>query len=159
RQATPSPALQRPGARSARPARCPPIAPQTNPHCEDIAMTIRTWTRRLFARPPRTIRKEPARLQPRLEELECRALLSVVAVSVHGGHVAITNSNPSDLLTLSQTTAGTITVADSNDFSVNGAAATPGPVTVPLTKNLTVTLNGGSDTVSFDKTTSIVLPG
>src|SRR5262249_21269377 len=35
-------------------------------------MFTRTWTRHLFARPPRTIRKEPARCRPRLEALEDR---------------------------------------------------------------------------------------
>jgi hypothetical protein len=101
-----------------------------------------------------------ARFQPRLEELDCRVLPSVVAVSANGGNVTITNSNPSDAsLSLRQTAAGTITIADGNGFSVNGAAATLGPVTVPLTQDLTIKLNGGSDTASFDETTSIALPG
>ena len=43
-------------------------------------MTIRTWIRRLFARMPRTIRKEPALRRLRLEALEGRWLPSTFTV-------------------------------------------------------------------------------
>jgi hypothetical protein len=44
-------------------------------------MTIRTWTRRLFARTPRTNRKEPARFRPRLEALEDRLAPATLTVT------------------------------------------------------------------------------
>jgi hypothetical protein len=44
-------------------------------------VTTRTWARRLFARSPRTIRKEPARFRPRLEALEDRLAPATLTVT------------------------------------------------------------------------------
>src|SRR5262249_52364417 len=71
RQATPSPARQRLGARSARRAHCPPVVPRTNPLWEEIPMTTRSWFRSLLARP--ATRPTPARCHPTRQALEDRA--------------------------------------------------------------------------------------
>src|SRR5262249_62133338 len=72
RQATPSPARQRP-AHGLR-ARLTVLPLYGRPHHfgRRFPMTTRSWIRRLFARTPRTIRKAPARFRPRLELLEDR---------------------------------------------------------------------------------------
>src|SRR5262245_23197308 len=48
------------------------MLPQTTPPREEIPMTARSWIHRVFARTPRTIRKQPARYRPRVEALEDR---------------------------------------------------------------------------------------
>jgi hypothetical protein len=44
-------------------------------------MASRTWIRRLFARTPRTARKEPAHFRPRLETLEDRLAPAFLTVT------------------------------------------------------------------------------
>src|SRR5262249_54089873 len=44
-------------------------------------MVIRSWIRRLFDRKPRTVRKDLARFQPRLEDLEARTRPPTVGTS------------------------------------------------------------------------------
>src|SRR5262245_24946021 len=56
-------------------------------------MTTRTWIRRLFARTPRTVRKAPSRIRPRLEALEDRlapATLTVNSLSDDTAGAALT---------------------------------------------------------------------
>jgi hypothetical protein len=44
-------------------------------------MTARTWVRRLFARPPRTSRQEPARFRHILESLEGRCAPAILTAN------------------------------------------------------------------------------
>src|SRR4051794_19776167 len=76
RQATPSPARQRPGARSARPPRCLPILTQTGSLGEDRIMLFSKLFRRL-RRPEPATRSAPRRsFVPRCEVLEDRTVPS-----------------------------------------------------------------------------------
>jgi hypothetical protein len=89
-------------------------------------MTARTWIRKLFARMPRTIRKEPALRRLRLEALEGRWLPSTFTVTD-------TSDSATDTGSLRYALAN-VAAGDMIDFA-------PAVRSITLTSNTTLTIN------------------
>jgi hypothetical protein len=100
-------------------------------------MTLRTWTRRLFARTPRTSRKEPARFRPRLEALEGRLAPATLTVN----SMADTANATDTYLSLREAIA------------LVNSATLPSGLSTQITAKISGTLHDGkTDTIQFDPT-------
>ncbi len=99
-------------------------------------MTLRYWIRKLFVRKPRTIRKEPIRIRPRLEALEDRTLLSGDLFTTGDLIAAIQNANTSG-------SATTLYLASNNAIFDFTSAYNSTPNALPIiTGNITIVGNG-----------------
>src|SRR5262249_44552470 len=125
--------------------RCPPFVPQTIPLREEIPMTVRTWVRKLFARPvTRHIRKAAARCRPHLEALEDRlvpAAFHVTSLSDHGSAGTLP-----DAITQANANPGPDTI----DFRVTGTISLNGSQLPTITDDLTITGPSGGATLDAD---------
>jgi hypothetical protein len=119
-------------------------------------MTTRSWIRRLFARTPRTTRKEPARFRPRLETLEDRLAPAVHDVTSGGTfttiQLAINAANPGDTILVD---AGTYNESVTVNKSVTLLGANAGVNPNTGTRGAETIVEPGPNS-SFD-TSSVIL--
>ncbi|HKB42609.1 MAG TPA: hypothetical protein VKD72_39640, partial [Gemmataceae bacterium] len=105
-------------------------------------MITRPWLKKLFARPPRTIRKAPARFRPRVEGLEERvtpSMFTVTSLADDGSAgtlrqaINLANANPgSDTINFASALAGGNLILGSTelpkitgDLQIDGLSANP----------------------------------
>jgi hypothetical protein len=100
-------------------------------------MTIRSWTRKLFARTPRTARKAPDRCRPRLEALEDRLAPAILTVN----SMADTANATDAYLSLREAIA------------IVNSATLPSGLSSQITGQISGNLHDGkADTIEFDPT-------
>jgi hypothetical protein len=103
-------------------------------------MNTRTLIRNLFARTPRTIRKEPVRFRPRVEALEDRSVPSVTVVGDGAGLNITDNDTTGHSIVVEQTASqGTFTV------QIDGGAL----MTFTGVKQINANLGADSDLLGF----------
>src|SRR5262245_50546047 len=106
-------------------------------------MTLRSWIRRLSAPKPRTVRKHPVRLRPRLERLEERVtpsttitVTSAAGAANYAGNVTVSQLNPG---------VKSVTLIDALNAANNTSAVSGGSyvinLTLPSSANKTITFH------------------
>jgi hypothetical protein len=121
-------------------------------------MTTRSWIRNLFARTPRTVRKEPARFRPRLEMLEDRLAPATITVN---STLDTTHFTPATVTVAQVTAAGaTVSLRD----AINAADNTGGSQTIKFAsgifgQTITPTLNDTNHPFAFGPTAFIIAAG
>ena len=100
-------------------------------------MTARTWARRLFARTPRTSRKEPARFRLYLEALEHRLAQAMLTVN--------------SMADTANATDGYLSLREA--IAIVNSPTLPTGLSQQILAQISGTLHaGGADTVGFDST-------
>jgi hypothetical protein len=79
---------------------------------------------------------------------------NVTTFRLFGNQLLVGDAN-SNQIVISQITLGTITIAGTGGTMVNGSSV----VTIPLTGNLAIALGAGDDSITFDLTSGMHLPG
>jgi hypothetical protein len=94
--------------------------------------------------------------RPCLEELEGRLVLSTnVTTALAGGSLTITVPDTASI-TLSEPAAGEITITPDSSATVNNMSSA---TITGVSRNLTIILKAGDDTVTFDQTSPISING
>jgi hypothetical protein len=91
-----------------------------------------------------------------VEPLEGREVPAAVFTVMSGNTLFILGSSQSDSITLSQPIAGQLTIAPGAGTTINGST---NPVTGPLFGNLVIRLGAGDDSLAFDLTNGLRIPG
>jgi hypothetical protein len=101
-------------------------------------------------RPPRSFR-------PRLEKLEDRlAPAGNVTSSFTGGSLTLTGDAQANAITISANGSGQIVVTPNGTTTLDGSTAAE---SFSVSANLTIALGAGNDSINFDKTNPLTVPG